>query len=231
MRWQCAVPCTEQVWDVHGAAPDFRFPEEFVHDGDAVQVSASVALDSVAATTSFMALCSEHRKPPTCPHCGGPARPAVLLFGSDGAALYERSAQAQAWREWRRRAAAHLTADRERRLAIVEVGAGTDVPSVRSACEDLLHALGPRQCTLIRINPTPVTGDNSTAGVLMVKWNGEEAIACISACLDDLASDSEHEDNGQVEEREHGRPGTAEAPTKRPRGDTVASRVASGGAQ
>jgi NAD-dependent SIR2 family protein deacetylase len=74
---------------------------------------------------------------PACPHCGALARPNVLMFG-DGAwndgrteAQYTRLA---AWRT------------RVRRLAVIELGAGTDVPSVRSMCE--------RQGTrLIRINP------------------------------------------------------------------------------
>ena len=74
-------------------------------------------------------------------------------------------------------------ADRARKLVIVEIGAGTEVPSVRSAGESLLGALSPKQCTLIRINPAPVTGDNSTDGVLMLKWGGEEAVEAISSLM------------------------------------------------
>ena len=231
MRWQCATPCTEQVWDIHGASSDFRFPEAFAPgDGDEARTVAAVAADSTSATASFMAVCGERRQPPTCPHCHGPARPAVLLFGSDGAALYERPTQVAAWRDWRRRVEDDLTANRGRKVAIIEVGAGTSVPSVRLACEGLLNALGPRQCTLIRINKTPITGDNSSPGVLMVKWSGEEAIACISTCLDELvqdqdaSSDSEHETTQAKACVERGRSEPdAEAPPKRLRGDGTAS--------
>ena len=81
-----------------------------------------------------------------------------------------------------------LAAERERRLVVLEVGAGTAVPSVRNEAESYLegHATR-RQCMVVRINPTPAHGDNSTPGVLSIAWEAEEAIACIAARVRSLA--------------------------------------------
>jgi NAD-dependent SIR2 family protein deacetylase len=76
---------------------------------------------------------------PSCPRCGGLARPNVLMFG-DGEWLEERTHEQQArYLAWRRQI-------RGRRLVVIELGAGIAVPTVRLECE----AAGG---TLIRINP------------------------------------------------------------------------------
>jgi len=74
---------------------------------------------------------------PTCPHCGALARPNVLMF-NDGTWIDARTeAQYARMDSWRARVS---------RLAVIELGAATDVPSVRWMCE--------RQgAPLIRINP------------------------------------------------------------------------------
>jgi len=74
---------------------------------------------------------------PACPHCGALARPNVLMF-NDGAWLDERTeAQYERFEAWLAQA---------RRLVVIELGAGTDVPSVRRMCES-------RGAPLVRINP------------------------------------------------------------------------------
>lgn len=76
---------------------------------------------------------------PTCPHCGALARPNVLMF-NDGAWVDARTDAQTA------RLGAWLAQARSGRLAVIELGAGMDVPSVRRMCE--------RQgAPLIRINP------------------------------------------------------------------------------
>jgi NAD-dependent SIR2 family protein deacetylase len=84
---------------------------------------------------------------PACPYCGGLARPNVLMF-NDGRWLDGRTeAQYGRFEAW---------AARPRRLLVIELGAGTDVPSVRRMCEA-------RGAPLIRINPrepqVPRAGD------------------------------------------------------------------------
>jgi NAD-dependent SIR2 family protein deacetylase len=74
---------------------------------------------------------------PACPHCGALARPNVLMF-NDGAWLDQRTeAQYERLEVWLAQA---------RRLVAIELGAGTDVPSVRRMCES-------RSAPLVRINP------------------------------------------------------------------------------
>jgi NAD-dependent SIR2 family protein deacetylase len=74
---------------------------------------------------------------PACPHCGALARPNVLMFGDARWLDARTEAQYARFEAWRARA---------RRIVVIEIGAGTDVPSVRHQCEGLG---GP----LIRINP------------------------------------------------------------------------------
>ncbi|MCS0587781.1 NAD-dependent deacetylase [Massilia norwichensis] len=74
---------------------------------------------------------------PSCPHCGALARPNVLMF-NDGRWVDGRTeAQYGRFEAW---------LGEVRRLAVIELGAGTDVPSVRRMCES-------QNAPLIRINP------------------------------------------------------------------------------
>ena len=89
---------------------------------------------------------------PCCPRCGSLARPNVLMFG-DWAWLPDRTdAQERRFADW----VNHLGGTR---LAIVEIGAGTAVPTVRMTSEQLARRPGAR---LIRINvrETQVPGDH-----------------------------------------------------------------------
>ncbi|MFC6093799.1 SIR2 family NAD-dependent protein deacylase [Saccharothrix lopnurensis] len=77
---------------------------------------------------------------PTCPNCGSLARPNILMFG-DGSWVPHRSRRAlDALTAWRRDTTA---------LVVVEIGAGTAVPTVRRQAELASAATG----NLIRINP------------------------------------------------------------------------------
>lgn len=78
---------------------------------------------------------------PRCPHCGAVARPNILMFG-DGSWLEQRSgAQETRLRHWLAGA---------RRLVVVELGAGTAIPSVRHFSHAALIDQG---AALVRINP------------------------------------------------------------------------------
>lgn len=79
---------------------------------------------------------------PRCPSCGALARPNVLMF-ADGAWDDSRTARAEARLEgW-------LSELADAKLAIVELGAGTAVPSVRSFGEWIATS---HHATLVRIN-------------------------------------------------------------------------------
>ena len=74
---------------------------------------------------------------PLCPRCGALARPNILMF-NDGAWLLERSEDQYArFTRWRARV---------KRLAVIELGAGVDIPSVRRMAES-------QRAPVIRINP------------------------------------------------------------------------------
>jgi NAD-dependent SIR2 family protein deacetylase len=87
---------------------------------------------------------------PSCPHCGALARPNVLMFNDGnwlGARTEAQYARLEAWLA------------RVRRPVVIEIGAGTDVPSVRRTCESL-------GAPLIRINPRePQVGGAHDVGI------------------------------------------------------------------
>ncbi|HVU50401.1 MAG TPA: Sir2 family NAD-dependent protein deacetylase [Polyangia bacterium] len=82
---------------------------------------------------------------PACPRCGALARPNVLMFG-DGSWIGDRTDEQQArLHAW----LAELAAARAR-LVVLELGAGTGVPTVRLASEAIARRPG---ATLVRVNP------------------------------------------------------------------------------
>ncbi|MCS6977944.1 MAG: hypothetical protein NZM31_13180, partial [Gemmatales bacterium] len=85
---------------------------------------------------------------PKCPQCGGLARPNVLMFGDwewDERRTAEQEGRLERW----------LDEIRGRRLAVVEIGAGQAVPTVRRFSESVTQMLG---ASLIRINPREPDG-------------------------------------------------------------------------
>lgn len=82
---------------------------------------------------------------PRCPACGAPARPNILMFNDFGWDEMRAAAQERAFARWMDRLDAEAG-----RLVVVELGAGTAVPSVRMACEALAERHGG---LLVRVNP------------------------------------------------------------------------------
>lgn len=83
------------------------------------------------------------RKPfPTCPGCRGLARPNILMFGDMGWDDARTDAQHATLETWLDAAKGPLV--------LLELGAGTDVPTVRMFSEQA--ARGPRR-TFVRVNP------------------------------------------------------------------------------
>jgi NAD-dependent SIR2 family protein deacetylase len=82
---------------------------------------------------------------PRCPSCGGLARPNILMFGDfgwDSRRAEEQAERRTAWLGELRKA--------KRTIAVVELGAGTAIPTVRMTSERVARTFGG---TLIRINP------------------------------------------------------------------------------
>jgi len=80
---------------------------------------------------------------PQCRHCGGVARPNILMFG-DFSWLPERTRQQE------RQFDEFLTDHRGDRLVVVELGAGTAIPTIRYQGERMAVT---GRATFIRINP------------------------------------------------------------------------------
>lgn len=108
---QCLSTCTDAIWPA----------DDFVPDVDEARGVLRNAM-------------------PTCPHCGGLARPNILMFG-DPLWLPARSeAQSLRLESWLAQV---------RKPVVVEIGAGTAVPSVRNFSQQMLIYADAR---LVRIN-------------------------------------------------------------------------------
>ncbi|CAN7187942.1 NAD-dependent deacetylase [Pseudoduganella sp. LjRoot289] len=134
---QCMAPCGGDIWSA----------DEFAPDVDA-------------------AACRLRNAPPTCPHCGGLARPNILMFG-DWEWLERRSEQQAA------RQQAWLA--RVKQPLVIELGAGTAIPSVRHFSHRIVQQHGGR---LVRINPRePQVPGAQDVGIAMGALQGLRAIA------------------------------------------------------
>lgn len=114
---QCTVPCSDIIWPAGLTALD-------------------IDADSMTASSPL----------PTCPLCGAPARPNILMF-NDADWIGSRTEQ-QEWKLhqwWQTLMAEHS------KLVVIELGAGTAVPTVRRMSESI--AVLRDTATLIRINP------------------------------------------------------------------------------
>ena len=104
---------------------------------------------------------------PACPRCGGLARPNVLMFGDDEWLEQRTGAQHDRYLTWRRSL-------RGQRLVVIELGAGTHVPTIRLECESAAE-------TLIRINPRE---PQAPAGAISLPLGALDALTQIDGCLD-----------------------------------------------
>ncbi len=96
-------------------------------------------------------------KLPLCPDCGSLARPNILMFGDFGWNHDRTREQEIRYQKWQSNVY-------QKRVVILEFGAGTAVPTVRYESEDIASRF--RNSTLIRINPRepqipPHLGENA----------------------------------------------------------------------
>ena len=82
---------------------------------------------------------------PRCPRCGATARPNILMFGDWGWDASRTEAQEERFEDFLQRLMVRGSS-----LAIVEIGAGTAVPTVRRTSEGIARRFGGR---VIRLNP------------------------------------------------------------------------------
>ncbi|TAK74376.1 MAG: NAD-dependent deacetylase [Aquabacterium sp.] len=137
---QCLQPCCDDIWEAGAFVPEVDEQH-----------------------------CRLLNAPPTCPRCGGLARPNILMFGDDG--WLERRSAAQ-WAQLQRQLS------QARRPLVIELGAGTAIPSVRHFSHAAVHQLGGR---LVRINPDePAVPTTRDVGLAM---GASQALAGIARVL------------------------------------------------
>jgi NAD-dependent SIR2 family protein deacetylase len=151
-QWAAAKPGGYFVFtsNVDGHFQKAGFAEERVHECHGsihhrqCACGCSGPVWPVGETTVVVDEATMRARPPLpdCPFCGRLARPNVLMFGDWNWQPQRSQEQALRLRDW-------LAAIEGKRLAVVECGAGTAVPSVRRFCEQMLARAGTR---LVRIN-------------------------------------------------------------------------------
>jgi len=103
---------------------------------------------------------------PTCPHCSAVARPNVLMFGDWHWIPGRTAAQERRFSDWLGKAAGP-------NLVVVELGAGSAVPTVRMTSEQIASRSG---ATLVRINPREPQVRHGHIGLAMDALEALEAI-------------------------------------------------------
>ncbi|OON62533.1 NAD-dependent deacetylase [Massilia sp. KIM] len=127
-QFQQAGFADERVAECHGSIHHLQCSRPC---GEAIWPAGDFAPEVDAAACRLLSA------PPHCPRCGALARPNILMF-NDGAWIAHRTeAQLGRLAAWRRAVA---------RPAVIELGAGTDIPSVRRYAQS-------QGLPLIRINP------------------------------------------------------------------------------
>lgn len=108
---------------------------------------------------------------PACARCGALARPNILMFGDPDWSDARTSAQEHRFEAW----LTELPADA--RLVIVESGAGTAIPTVRSLGDRVARLRS--RTTLVRIN----VREPETAGQIEIALGAKSALEQITAAL------------------------------------------------
>ena len=153
----------DQVYEVHGSIGHLQCTRDC---GAPIRSSAAAAEtvdpETLLATGGL----------PACPACGALARPNILMFGDSGWDSSRSDLQHERYLDW-------LSGLAGARLVVVELGAGTAIPSVRMTCENLARLSGG---TLIRINPRE---SDVPPGELSLPLGAVEALSAIDALLND----------------------------------------------
>jgi NAD-dependent SIR2 family protein deacetylase len=153
----------ERIVECHGSIHHFQCAESCFHSIWEAN-DEQVRVDE----TTFRAA----QPLPRCRHCGGMARPNILMFG-DSAWQSERSdAQHARLKQW-----VQVLEKKSARLAVIEMGAGTSIPTVRSTSESLVRRTRGK---LIRLNPRE---PEVPAGQLGFALGAADGIRQLSAAL------------------------------------------------
>jgi NAD-dependent SIR2 family protein deacetylase len=112
---------------------------------------------------------------PRCRNCSALARPNILMFGDWSWLGHRTEAQEERFAGWLKE-----LAQSSAKLALIELGAGSAIPSVRSASEWVLESTGG---SLIRINPRE---HDVPSGQIGLPFGAAEGIRRICECAEKL---------------------------------------------
>lgn len=134
---QCMKPCSDAIWEADALQPTV--------DDEACLITSPI---------------------PTCPNCGGMARPNILMFGDWHWNAGMQDVQSSRMRRW---------LGKVRQPVCIELGAGTAVPTVRRFSQIMCDQLGGH---LIRLNiREPEVDRAQDVGIPVGALSGLEAIA------------------------------------------------------
>jgi len=131
-QFQKAGFAEDQILEVHGSIHHLQCLTPCSRDIWSNNEQLEIDLDSMRS-----------RQVPGCPHCGDTARPNILMFG-DYSWLPQRSHGQQM------RFDLFCDQHRAQKLVVIEMGAGTAIPTIRHTSEQLGHRSG---ASVVRINP------------------------------------------------------------------------------
>jgi len=109
---------------------------------------------------------------PKCIHCDAVARPNILMFADYSWISSRSDTQEQRFENW-----LEEVHKNNKKLAIIEIGAGIAIPSIRHAGETIASSFS--NATLIRINPRESDIDPNLG--IGLAFGGLEALECIVA--------------------------------------------------
>ena len=145
----------DKIYEVHGSINY----AQCIHDDDGAiwKIDESSAL---VDEEKFIAT-----KMPVCPECGCVSRPNIMMFYDHEFNLKRTWAQRKRYEAW-------LNENENSKIAIIEIGAGLAVPTIRKHGEALVKRF--KNATIIRINPKDNIL-NSQLGISL-KLGGLEAL-------------------------------------------------------
>ena len=153
----------EAVYEVHGS---IHWLQCTTPCHDTVWCADPVAVD--VDETTFRA----QGTLPTCPRCKATARPNVLMFGDWGFSSERSNNQEDRFDAW-----ARDVLGRDLSLVVVEMGAGSAVPTVRMLGNRAAQSWG---ATLVRINPREPQGPS---GCISLPLGAEAALTALAERL------------------------------------------------
>lgn len=133
-QFQKAGFADEQIWEIHGSIHRLQCLDNCTTDiyhNDLPDIDVDM---TTMLATSY----------PQCPNCPAPLRPNILMFGDYGFNDGVCAMQQQKWN-------AFIRAQQDAKVVVIEMGAGTAIPSIRRIGEHITSQLA--AASLIRINP------------------------------------------------------------------------------